>query len=98
MTKEQDWPAFQAAWQKLIDHCYANGLRDCLMQVRAGYAAELRSERQARRRSVEKAVSVEPERSHAVMAAVEAILEDGRMNTEHLACLRVAWEAAQCTT
>lgn len=98
MTQEQDWPEFQAAWQKLVDHCYANGLRDCLMQVRAGYAAELRSERQARHRSVEKAVSAERERSRALMAAVEAILEEGHMNTEHLARLRAAWEAAQCTT
>ena len=30
---------------------------------------------------------------HELRAAVEAILEDGHMNTEHLGRLRAAWEA-----
>lgn len=62
----------QVAWQRLVDHCHENGLVDVLLAVRAGYAEELRSERQARRAMVSDAVAVERERCAKICDAVAA--------------------------
>lgn len=82
MQTEAAPDALQVAWGRLIEHCHANGLGDVLMTVRAGYAAELNSERRARHEMVRDAVTAERERWRALLEAHAAGCERAAENYE----------------